>query len=57
MLSVLGALIGEGVAGVLSTFMDMRFVMLTTQMVVLLAAVIIMGGKRRYVAPIYNREQ
>ena len=57
MLSVLGALIGEGVAGVLSTFMDMRFVMLTTQMIVLLSAVFIMGGKRRYIAPIYNREQ
>ena len=57
MLSVLGALIGEGVAGILSTIMDMRFVMLTSQMIVLFSAILIIGGKRKYVSPIYNREQ
>ena len=57
MLSVLGALIGEGVAGALSVYMDMRFVMLSTQMVVLVSAFLIMGREKRHVAPIYNREQ
>ena len=57
MLSVLGALIGEGVAGVLSVFMDIRFVMLTTQLVVLCAALLLVGGQRKHVAHIYNREQ
>ena len=57
MLSVLGALIGQGFSGVLSTVMDMRFVMLISQTIVLLAAIFVMGGNRKYVAPIYNREQ
>ena len=57
MLSVLGALIGQGLAGVLSEFLDMRFVLLLTEMVVMISALVIMGGNRKHVAPIYNREQ
>ena len=57
MLSVLGCLIGEGIAGVLSELMDMRLVVVLVEVVVFAAAVLIMGGGRKSVAPIYNREQ
>ncbi len=57
MLSVLGCLIGEGIAGVLSELMDMRLVVVLLEVVVFASAVLIMGGGRKSVAPIYNREQ
>ena len=57
MLSVLGCLIGEGIAGVLSELMDMRLVVVIVEVVVFASAVLIMGGGRKSVAPIYNREQ
>ena len=57
MLSVLGCLIGEGIAGVLSELMDMRLVVVVVEVVVFASAVLIMGGGRKSVAPIYNREQ
>ena len=57
MLSVLGCLIGEGIAGVLSELMDMRLVVVLVEVVVFASAVLIMGGGRETVAPIYNREQ
>ena len=57
MLSVLGCLIGEGIAGVLSELMDMRLVVVLVEVVVFASAVLIMGGGRKSVAPIYNREQ
>ena len=57
MLSVLGCLIGEGIAGVLSELMDMRLVVVLVGVVVFASAVLIMGGGRKSVAPIYNREQ
>lgn len=57
MLSVLGCLIGEGIAGVLSEIMDMRLVVVLVEVVVFASAVLIMGGGRKSVAPIYNREQ
>ena len=56
-LSVLGALIGQGVAGVLSEIMDLRFVMLLTQVIVFSAAIIIIGGHSKDVSKIYNRQQ
>ena len=57
MLSVLGCLIGEGIAGVLSELMDMRLVVVLVEVVVFASAVLIMGGGRKSVAPIYNRVQ
>ena len=57
MLSVLGCLIGEGIAGVLSELMDMRLVVVLVEVVVFASALLIMGGGRKSVAPIYNREQ
>ena len=57
MLSVLGCLIGEGIAGVLSELMAMRLVVVLVEVVVFASAVLIMGGGRKSVAPIYNREQ
>ena len=56
-LSVLGALIGQGAAGLLSEIMDLRFVMLLTQLAVFTAAIVIIKGHKRDVSAIYNRQQ
>lgn len=57
MLSVLGALIGQGAAGILSEIMDLRFVMLLTQLIVFSAAITVIGGHAKDVSKIYNRQQ
>ncbi len=55
-LNTSGALLGEALAGVLTTFLPMRTVLAVIMGVALLAAILIIGGGRMYVKPIYNRE-
>ena len=55
MLYTLGALIGEFAAGTLTVVMPQRLVLMSAMLLCALAAVIFIGGGRKYVAPIYNR--
>ena len=55
MLSTLGALAGEFAAGVLTLFMPERFVLLSAMLLCAAAALVLIGGRRKYVAAIYNR--
>ncbi len=57
MLSTLGALLGEVLAGALTVLVPERLVLLSVMLLCALAAVAVIGGGRRYVAPIYNRSE
>ena len=56
MLNTVGALLGELLSGVLSEFIPMRAT-LTVFMLLFngLAALVIIGGNKKHVAPLYNR--
>ena len=56
MLNTVGALSGELLAGLLSEFIPMRAT-LTVFMLVFsaFAAIVIIGGNKKHVAPLYNR--
>ncbi len=56
MLNTSGALLGEALAGVGTTFLPMRAVLALFMGVTLLAAILIIGGGKRHVKPLYNRE-
>ena len=56
MLNTSGALLGEALAGVGTTFLPMRTVLALFMGVTLLAAILIIGGGKRHVKPLYNRE-
>lgn len=55
-LSTVGMLAGEGAAGLLSRVMGERLIVVIANALSLVAAVIFIGGRRREVADIYNRE-
>ena len=55
MLSTLGALAGEFAAGVLTLYMPERIVLLSAMPLCALAALVFIGGGRKHVAAIYNR--
>ena len=57
MIYTVGALIGEGAAGVGSELIPERFVLMTAMLLCAAAAVIFIGGGRREVSRIYNRIQ
>ena len=56
MLMTSGSLLGELLAGVCTTFMPMRAVLALFLGVTLVAALVIIGGGKKHVKPLYNRE-
>lgn len=56
MLTTLGTLLGELAAGACASFLPMRSVLAVFMGVALVAAVGIIGGGKKYVKPLYNRE-
>ncbi len=55
-LSTSGALIAELLAGVMTLYMEERIVLLIFEMLGVAAAIIIIGGNKKYVKAIYNRD-
>jgi MFS family permease len=56
MLTTSGSLLGEALAGACTTFLPMRTVLAGFMGVTLLAVFVIIGGGKRHVKPLYNRE-
>ena len=56
MLTTSGSLLGEALAGACTTFLPMRTILAVFMGVALLAALVIIGGGKRHVKPLYNRE-
>ena len=56
MLTTSGSLLGEALAGACIVFLPMRTILAMFMGVALLAALVIIGGGRRHVKPLYNRE-
>ncbi len=57
MLSTVGSFTGTLLAGALSTVLPVRTVILAFNAVTLLVAVAVIGGGRKHISPIYNRQQ
>lgn len=57
MLSTLGALLGEGIAGALSVALNERIILMAAMLFQLAMAVVIIGGSKRHVEKVYNRTQ
>ncbi len=55
-LNVIGMLIGQAGAGLISLVMDSRTIIAISALVGLAAAVVFIGGNRKHIAPIYNTE-
>ncbi|MBO4418536.1 MAG: MFS transporter [Oscillospiraceae bacterium] len=56
MLNTAGALLGELLAGACTAFLPMRAVLALFRGIALVAAVVIIGGGKKHVKPLYNRE-
>ena len=56
MLTTTGSLLGEALAGVCTEFMPMRAVLALFMGITLVAGLVIIGGGRKHVKPLYNRE-
>ena len=56
MLTTTGSLLGEALAGACTAFLPMRTVLAVFMGVTLLAALVIIGGGKKHVKPLYNRE-
>ena len=56
MLTTSGSLLGEALAGACITFLPMRTILAIFMGVALLAAIVIIGGGKKHVKPLYNRE-
>ena len=56
MLTTSGSLLGEALAGACTAFLPMRTVLAGFMGVTLLAVFVIIGGGKRHVKPLYNRE-
>ena len=56
MLTTSGSLLGEALAGACTTFLPMRTVLALFMGVTLLAGILIIGGGKKHVKPLYNRE-
>ncbi len=57
MLSTVGALVGEFAAGLMTVVLPERIILLAAMLLCAVAAVVFIGGGRRYVEVIYNRNQ
>ena len=56
MLTTSGSLLGELIAGACTSFLPMRAVLAGIMGIALIAAVTVIGGGRKHVKPLYNRE-
>ena len=56
MLTTTGSLLGEALAGACTAFLPMRTVLAIFMGIALLAALVIIGGGKKHVKPLYNRE-
>ena len=56
MLTTSGSLLGEALAGACTTFLPMRAVLSLFMGIALVAALLIVGGGKKHVKPLYNRE-
>ena len=54
-LSTAGTLFAELMAGILTVYLDERAVLLLFEMLAVVAAIVIIGGNKKYVKAIYNR--
>ena len=57
MLNTTGSFAGELLADALTTIMPVRSVLTAFMLITALAAIIVIGGNRRAVSAIYNRQQ
>ena len=57
MMSMLGALLGEIIAGLASEVMPERTIIMAAMLIQAALAVVIIGGNKVHVSKIYNREQ
>ena len=57
MINTVGSLIGEITAGLLTLLLPERIVLMSALLLCALAAACVIGGGRRQVARIYNRQQ
>ncbi len=56
MLTTSGSLLGELIAGACTSFLPMRTVLAAIMGIALIAAITVIGGGRKHVKPLYNRE-
>ena len=56
MLNTFGTLVGELTAGLLTKFVDERFVIAGINAITIIAAIVFIGGRRKDIAPIYNTQ-
>ncbi len=56
MLMTLGALVGQLISGALTELIDMRLLLLLINLATGIAAIAIIGGNKKYVSAIYNRQ-
>ncbi|MBQ5952325.1 MAG: MFS transporter [Lachnospiraceae bacterium] len=56
MLNTLGWLVGEMAAGVLAEAFPKRGILLAAELIGVAAALLVIGGRRKHVEPIYNRQ-
>lgn len=56
MLTTSGSLLGEALAGACTAFLPMRTVLAIFMGIALVAAIVIIGGRKKHVKPLYNRE-
>ena len=56
MLTTSGSLLGEALAGACTAFLPMRVVLAIFMSITLVAAFVIIGGGKKHVKPLYNRE-
>ncbi len=56
MLNTLGSMAGQMIAGALLVAVSHQMVMLIVNAVCIIAAIIFIGGGKKYIAPIYNRQ-
>ena len=57
MLNTAGQLLGELLAGVLALYMNERIILMIVMLSGAASAILLIGGGRRYVEPIYNRQE
>ena len=57
MLTTSGSLLGEALAGACTAFLPMRAVLSLFMGIALVAALLIVGGGKKHVKPLYNREE
>ena len=57
MISTVGAFAGELLVGAVSEFVSLRVIQATTLGICLIAAIVFIGGNKKHISPIYNRQE